>query len=156
MQTEWQTVQTLISSLIWVCTVCPDLSVRKLRIITVVTVCPSILSPDTYFNFFFQEVIHVHYYAIHEQTMVPQCRQREYMWSVDLSLRKPKGQGCWLQPTEDCLTYFNDVSSLKAVELKKLCTIHGIDETYPKKKCNPPDFKYYPRQLTDENFPHMV
>ena len=43
----------LISSLIWVCTVCPDLSVQKLRIITVVTVCPSILSPDTYFNFFF-------------------------------------------------------------------------------------------------------
>ena len=42
----------LISSLIWVCTVCPDLSVRKLRIITVVTVCPSILSPDTYFFFF--------------------------------------------------------------------------------------------------------
>ena len=52
MQTEWQTVQTLISSLIWVCTVCPDMSVRKLRIITVVTVCPSILSPNTYFNFF--------------------------------------------------------------------------------------------------------
>ena len=71
------------------------------------------------------------------------------MWSVDLSLRKPKGQGCWLQPTEDCLTYFNDVSSLKAVELKKLCTIHGIDETYPKKKCNPPDFKFYPSQLTE-------
>ena len=40
---------------------------------------------------------------------------------VDLSLRKPKGQRCWLQPTKDCLTYFNDVSSLKAVELKKLC-----------------------------------
>ena len=71
------------------------------------------------------------------------------MWSVDLSLRKPKGQGCWLQPTEDCLTYFNDVSSLKAVELKKLCTIHGTDETYPKKKCNPPDFKFYPSQLTE-------
>ena len=43
MQRELQTVYTLIrllltdcsrSSLIWVCTVCPDLSVRKLRIIT--------------------------------------------------------------------------------------------------------------------------
>ena len=56
----------------------------------------------------------------------------------------------------DCLTYFNDVSSLKAVEMKKHCTIHGIDETYPKKKCNPPDFKFYPSQLSDENFPHMV
>ena len=65
--------------------------------------------------------------------MVPQCRQREYMSFVDLSLRKRKGQGCWLQPTKDCLTYFNDVSSLKAVELKKLCRSHGIDETYPKK-----------------------
>ena len=71
-------------------------------------------------------------------------------------LEPPKAKGCWLQPTEDCLTYFNDVSSLKAVELKKLCVIHGIDETYPKKKCNPPDFKFYPSQLTDENFPHMV
>ena len=40
-QTEWQTVQTQIrlpsrSSLIWVCTVCPGISVRKLRIITVI------------------------------------------------------------------------------------------------------------------------
>ena len=145
----------LISSLIWVCTVCPDLSVQKLRIITVVTVCPSILSPDTYFNFFFPGgntcTLLCHSWANCGAIMPP-----EYMWSVDLSLRKPKGQGCWLQPTEDCLTYFNDVSSLKAVELKKLCTIHGIDETYPKKKCNPPDFKFYPSQLTDENFPHMV
>ena len=34
------------------------------------------------------------------------------------------------------MTYFNDVSSLKAVELKKLFRSHGIDETYPKKaKC---------------------
>ena len=48
-------------------------------------------------------------------------------------LRKPKGQGCWLQPTKDCVTYFNDVSSLKVVELKKLCRSHGTDETYPKK-----------------------
>ena len=31
------------------------------------------------------------------------------------------------------MTYFNDVTSLKAVELKKLCRSHGIDETYPKK-----------------------
>ena len=32
------------------------------------------------------------------------------------------------------MTYFNDVSSLKVVELKKLCRrSHGIDETYPKK-----------------------
>ena len=38
-----------------------------------------------------------------------------YFWS----LRKPKGQGCWLQPTKDCVTYLNDVSSLKVVELKK-------------------------------------
>ena len=44
----------------------------------------------------------------------------------------------------------------KLLNWKKLCTIHGIDETYPKKKCNPPDFKFYPNQLTDENFPHMV
>ena len=46
MQMEWQTVQTQIrlllgdqtaprSSLIWVCTVCPGISVRKLRTITV-------------------------------------------------------------------------------------------------------------------------
>ena len=35
MQMEWQTVQTLISSPIWVYTVCPDLSIRKLRIIAV-------------------------------------------------------------------------------------------------------------------------
>ena len=36
MQTEWQTVSTLIrSSLICVCTVCPGISVRKLRIIMV-------------------------------------------------------------------------------------------------------------------------
>ena len=35
MQTEWQTVQTQIR-LLWVCTVCPGISVRKLRIITVV------------------------------------------------------------------------------------------------------------------------
>ena len=34
-QMEKQTVKTLIrSSLIWVCTVCPNLSVRKLRVIT--------------------------------------------------------------------------------------------------------------------------
>ena len=32
---ELQTVYTLRSSLIWVCIVCPDLSVRKLKIITV-------------------------------------------------------------------------------------------------------------------------
>ena len=51
MQTEWQSLDA-DQHLIWVCTVCPDLSVRKLRIITVVTVCPSILSPDTYLNFF--------------------------------------------------------------------------------------------------------
>ena len=31
------------------------------------------------------------------------------------------------------MTYFNDVSSLKVVELKKLCRSHGIDETYPKR-----------------------
>ena len=31
------------------------------------------------------------------------------------------------------MTYFNDVSSLKVVELKKHCRSHGIDETYPKK-----------------------
>ena len=24
------------------------------------------------------------------------------------------------------------------------------------KKCNPPDFKFYPRKLTDKNFPHMI
>ena len=35
MQTEWQTVKTPIR-LLWVCTVCSDLSVRKLGIITIV------------------------------------------------------------------------------------------------------------------------
>ena len=68
----------------------------------------------------------------------------------------PKAKGPRVLASTNSLTYFNDVSSLKAVELKKLCTILGIDETYPKKKCNPPDFKFYPSQLTDENFPHMV
>ena len=48
MQTEWQTVQTQIrlllssrSSLIWVCIVCPGISVRKLRIITVCAIYPT-------------------------------------------------------------------------------------------------------------------
>ena len=76
------------------------------------------------------------------------------LWTWASESQRAKAAG--FKPTEDCLAYFNDVSSLKAVELKKLCTIHGIDETYPKKKCNPPDFKFYPSQLTDENFPHMV
>ena len=69
---------------------------------------------------------------------------------------KAKGPRLLASTNRRLFERFNDVSSLKAVELKKLCTFHGIDETYPKKKCNPPDFKFYPSQLTDENFPHMV
>ena len=70
----------------------------------------------------------------------------------------PKAKGARLPASTNRRLFdlLNDVSSLKAVELQKFCTIHGIDETYPKKKCKPPDFKFYPSQLTDENFPHMV
>ena len=41
---------------------------------------------------------------------------------------KAKGPRVLASTNKDCVTYFNDVSSLKAVELKKLCRSHGNDE----------------------------
>ena len=38
-----------------------------------------------------------------------------------------------LTSTNKRLTSFNDVSALKAVELKQLCRSHRIDEFYPRK-----------------------
>ena len=49
-----------------------SLDAEKIRIITVVHVCHSILSPDTYFNFLGGNTL-----LCDKQTMVPQCRQRE-------------------------------------------------------------------------------
>ena len=90
----------LISSLIWICTVCPDLSVRKLRIITVVTVCPSILSPDTYFIFFpggntFTLLCHLWANWCHNATKESTCN----LWTWASESQSAKGAGFNKQKT---------------------------------------------------------
>ena len=116
----------LISSLIWVCTVCPDLSVWKLRIITVVTVCPSILSPDTYFIFFRGGntcTLLCHSGANYGATMPP---KRVHLICGP---EPPKAKG------RKVLVSTNKrlCDLLQWCFLVESCRSHGIDETYPKK-----------------------
>ena len=63
------------------------------------------------------------------------CHNAAKESTCNLWTRAPKAKGprVLALTNKNCVTYFNDVSSLKAVELKKLCRSHGIVETYPKK-----------------------